>query len=188
MLDTPPSQYGIIVGFASVLKLGNHIYAFGSQDPIKSHPIFVARWPLEKVREGDLMSPEWWAGAGVGWVEDASSLARWPLFENGQSELTIHADEATKSFLGVQITGFGPADVSMRAAPNLTGPWSKPRMIYRPSEYYRENVFIYAGKAHPHLTGADLILTYATNTFDFAEIRTDDMIYYPRFVRLTRCE
>jgi hypothetical protein len=47
---------------------------------------------------------------------------------------------------------------------------------------------IYAGKAHPELTGADLILTYATNTFKFEEYFTDSLIYYPRFVRLTRCQ
>jgi len=75
----------------------------------------------------------------------------------------------------------------MRAAPALTGPWSAPQMVYRPPEYYRPNMMIYAAKAHPELTGGDLILTYATNTFKFAEQLTDSLIYYPRFVRLTRC-
>jgi hypothetical protein len=60
-------------------------------------------------------------------------------------------------------------------------------MVYRPPEYYRPNVMIYAAKAHPELTGGDLNLTYATNTFDLAEQLTDSLIYYPRFVRLTRC-
>jgi hypothetical protein len=46
---------------------------------------------------------------------------------------------------------------------------------------------IYAAKAHPELTGADLVITYATNTFEFAEQLTDSLPYYPRFVRLTRC-
>ena len=47
---------------------------------------------------------------------------------------------------------------------------------------------IYSAKAHPQLTGADLVLTYATNTFQFAEHLTDGSIYYPHFVRLTRCK
>jgi hypothetical protein len=75
----------------------------------------------------------------------------------------------------------------MRAAPALTGPWSAPRMIYRPPEYYRPNVMIYAGKAHPELSGADLVLTYATNSFEFGEVLTDSLSYYPRFIRLERC-
>ncbi|HOX76113.1 MAG TPA: hypothetical protein PLB27_15435, partial [Bacteroidales bacterium] len=69
----------------------------------------------------------------------------------------------------------------------LTGPWSDLRMLYRPPEYYRQNIMIYSGKAHPGLTGADMILTYATNTFKYEEYLTDSLIYYPRFVRLARC-
>jgi hypothetical protein len=168
-------------------RLGDHVYALGSQNPVKSHPIYAARWSAEQVRRGNLLAPEWWAGERVGWVSDASSEPRWPLFENAQAELTVHADPATGRFLAVHTQGFGPADVTMRAAPSLTGPWTPPRMIYRPPEYYRTNAMIYAGKAHPQLTGADLVLTYATNTFAGRELVTDNSLYYPRFVRLTRC-
>ncbi len=186
-LATPPNPLGVLVGFSAVLRLGEHVYAFGSQDPVKSHPIYAVRWPAQQARQGAQLNPEWWAGERLGWVPDSSAAPRQPIFENGQSELTIHADEATERFLAVQTQGFGPADVMMRAAPALTGPWSEPKMVYRPSEYYRPNVMIYAAKAHPELTGAHLVLTYATNTFRFAELLSDSLIYYPRFVRLTRC-
>lgn len=186
-LETPANPLGIVVGFATVARLGEHVYALGSENPVKSHPIYAARWPADEVRRGNLRRPEWWAGERVGWAPDSSSAPRWPLFENGQSELTIHVDQATQRFVEVQTQGFGPADVMMRAAPALTGPWSAPRMVYRPPEYYRPNVMIYAAKAHQHLTGGDLVLTYATNTFQFNEHLTDSLIYYPRFVRLTRC-
>ncbi|MCA1733021.1 MAG: DUF4185 domain-containing protein, partial [Acidobacteria bacterium] len=63
-----------------------------------------------------------------------------------------------------------------------------PRLLYRPSEYYRPNVMIYAAKAHPHLTGAYLPLTYANNSLEFADHLRDESTYYPRFVRLTRCD
>jgi hypothetical protein len=187
-LDTPSNPLGIIVGFAAVLRLGDRVYALGSQNPVKSHPIYVARWPVEEVYHGRLMKPEWWAGERLGWVDDSSGAPRWPLFENGQTELAVHLDPATGRFLAVQTQGFGPADVMMRAAPALTGPWTEPHMLYRPPEYRRPNVMIYAAKAHPQLAGADLVLTYATNTFEFAEHFTDSRVYYPRFVRLTRCE
>jgi hypothetical protein len=186
-LETPRNPVGIVVGFAAVLRSGEYVYALGSQDPVKSHPVFAARWPAEQVRHGNLLRPEWWAGDRLGWVPDSSSEPRWPLFENGQSELTIHVDRVTQRFVEVQTLGFGPADVMMRAAPTLTGPWSAARMVYRPPEYSRPNVMIYAGKAHPQLTGGDLVLTYATNTFAFGELVTDSLNYYPRFVRLTRC-
>jgi Domain of unknown function (DUF4185) len=186
-LATPTNPLGVLVGFAAVLRLGEYVYAFGAEDPVKSHPIYAARWPAEQVRHGNLFNPEWWAGDWLGWVPDSSSAPRRPLFENGQSELTIHADQETGQLLVVQTQGFGQADVMIRVAPTLTGPWSGPRMLYRPSEYYRPNVMIYSAKAHPELTGGDLVLTYDTNTFQFAEHLTDSLIYYPRFVRLTRC-
>jgi hypothetical protein len=186
-LDTPTNQMGILVGFGAVIQLDEYVYALGSPNPIKSHPVYTVRWPAEQVHRGNLLTPEWWGGNRLGWVSESSSVPRWPLFENGQSEFTMHFDRATGRFLVVHTRGFGPADVIMRAAPRLTGPWSRPRMAYRPPEYDRPNVMIYAGKAHPQLTGADLVLTYATNTFRFSEHLTDSLIYYPRFVRLTRC-
>ena len=185
-LETPANPLGILVGFAAVARLGEHVYALGPQYPVKSDPIFAARWPAEEMRRGNLGQPEWWAGERVGWIPDSSSVQRWPLLE-GQSGLSIHVDQVTQRFIGVHTLGFGPADVMMRAAPALTGPWSTPRMVYRPPEYYRPSIMIYAGKAHPELTGADLVVTYATNTFESAEQLTDSLIYYPRFVRLTRC-
>ena len=55
-------------------------------------------------------------------------------------------------------------------------------------EHHQPNVMIYAGKAHPQLSGADLVVTYATNTGKFSEHLTNPLSYYPHFVRLTRCE
>ena len=186
-LKTPENSLGVLVGFAAVLQLGGHVYAFGSEDPVKSHPIYAARWTAEQVVSGRLLAPEWWAGHRLGWVADASRAPRWPLFENGQSELSIHWEQATQRFLGVNTQGFGAADVVIRAAPALTGPWSAPRMLYRPTEYYRPNAMIYAAKAHQQLAGGDLLLTYASNSFRFSEMISDHSIYFPRFVRLMRC-
>ncbi len=186
-LATPQNPLGVLVGFAAVLQLDGHVYAFGSLDPVKSHPIYAVRWPAGLVRDGKLLEPHWWAGERHGWVPESSSAPRWPLFENGASELTIHLDKVTKNVYAVQSQGFGSTDAIIRAAPSLTGPWSAPRMLYRAPEYYRPNVIIYSTKAHPQLTGADLALTYATNTLKFSEHLTDSSIYFPRFVRLTRC-
>jgi hypothetical protein len=186
-LETPANPLGVTVGFAAAMKMGDHLYAFGSLDPVKSHPIYAVRWSTDEVQRGNLRNPEWWTGNRLGWVPDSSTAPRWPLFENGASELTIHADGTTGRFIVLQAQGFGPADVVMRAAPALTGPWTGPRLVYRPPEYNRPNVMIYAAKAHPQLTGADLVVTYATNTFQFSEHLSDSLIYYPRFVRLSRC-
>jgi hypothetical protein len=186
-LDTRENPLGLTVGFSAVRRLGDYVYAFSGPADVASTPIYAVRWRAADVRRGLLTHPEWWAGERFGWVADSSRTARRPVFEPGQSELSIHLDPVTQQFLEVQTAGFGAADVVMRAARSLTGPWSGTRMLYRPPEYYRPNVMIYAAKAHPELTGADLIVTYATNSFRFADHVSDSLLYYPRFVRLTRC-
>jgi hypothetical protein len=187
-IPTPPNPLGITPGTAGAWQDSGYVYAFGNEDPVKSHPTYLVRWREADVRAGDLLHPEWWANDRLGWVPDSSSTPRWPIFENGGPEVSIHFDRASGRYVEVQTLGFGAADVMMRAAPRLTGPWTSPRMIYRPPEYYRRpGVMIYAAKSHPTLTGADLVLTYATNAFDPVDLVTDSLIYYPRFVRLTRC-
>lgn len=59
-LETPTNPMGVLVGFATVLQMGKHVYAFGSADPVQSHPIYAVRWPTEQVRNGNLALPEWW--------------------------------------------------------------------------------------------------------------------------------
>jgi hypothetical protein len=51
-----------------------------------------------------------------------------------------------------------------------------------PPEKSKPNVIIYAAKAHPELSGADLIITYNTNA-PTETIIADTTIYYPRLVR-----
>jgi len=186
-IPTPANPLGINLGFAGVWQDSGYVYAVGTEDPVKSHPTYLARWRESDVGAGNLLLPEWWAGARLGWVPDSSTTPRWPIFEDGAPEITIHYDPVAGRYLAVQSQGFGSADVTLRAAPRLTGPWTAPRMIYRPPEYYRRNVMIYAAKAHPTLTGADLVLTYATNSFSFGDQAADTLLYFPRFVRLTRC-
>lgn len=187
-LDTPTNRLGIQVGFAGALRHMEYLYAFGSADPDKTHPIYAVRWPLDAVTAGHLMAPEWWGGAKVGWMEKGSELPRKPLLMHGQSEMTIHFDKRTRQFISVQTVGFGKARLAIRTSPSLSAQWSTLKTIFDPPENGRPNVMIYAGKAHPQLEGADLVLTYATNTTEFSEHISDSEIYYPHFVRLLGCD
>ncbi len=69
-----------------------------------------------------------------------------------------------------------------------TGPWSSPIVVYRPPESDGPRPFVYAAKAHPELAGphaADLVVTYATNSFDFWDLFARQgacSLYWPRFV------
>ena len=184
-LKAPKNNLGIIVGSSSVLKSGEYVYAFGSRETVKSHPIYVARWKQQDLQKKDLFSMQWWCGQGSGWLPQTDLKAKpIPVFDNGQTELTIHYDNDTQKYLSVQTDGFGPAVIALRTATEFNGHWSGLQVIYKPPEYEKEDICIYAGKAHPQLEGADLILTYATNSFVFAKLVSDTTIYYPRFVKV----
>jgi hypothetical protein len=99
----------------------------------------------------------------------------------------VHFDEVRREFLSFQTKGFDAANVTIRSAGGLTGPWSDPTALYRPPEFERKDIMIYAARAHPQLRGADLVLTYSTNSFDFGAQFVDSLLYCPRFVRLRRC-
>ena len=46
------------------------------------------------------------------------------------------------------------------------------------------DAFVYAGKSHPELRGADLILTYVANGPD-EKVANDMNLYFPQFVKVT---
>ena len=185
--ELPARKAHIQLGFAGVLLHDGHIYAFGSPDENKRHPIHVARWPYDSAHKGDLTGIEWWGGAAAGWVAGAASDSKAVLFTDGNSEATFHYDDDTGLFVAVHTIGFGDADVVIRTSESITGPWSEPHTVFRPPEFGKPRIMIYAGKSHPQLAGSDLVLTYATNTFEFDEYANDLNIYYPRFIRMNRC-
>jgi hypothetical protein len=180
-LDTPDSPYGLIVS-GSVLRMGEMLCAFAMREP--EHTIHLVRWPVVQARAGDLSQPQWWDGAGNGWVaeRELDEVPR-PLFSGGHTEFTVHYEPALERFLEVQSVGFGPSDLGFRLAGAPTGEWTSIERFYRPEEYTTKNILIYAAKAHPQLTGADLVLTYATNTYPYARLIRRDDLYYPRFLK-----
>ncbi len=181
----PPNDFKLMTGGASVLRLGDHIVAYCSDDGGSTHSGFVARWPLTAFRRLDLSAPEWWDAAGQRWVAQRELAKRpTPLFGEAQTEFTVHHDERSGLFLEIQTRGFGGADLALRWSPALTGPWPSPQKFHRPPEAALPRVLIYAGKAHPELIGADLVVTYATNT-DWERCLDDMKLYYPRFLRVT---
>jgi hypothetical protein len=183
-LGTPDNPMGLLLGNAGVLRLGGHVYAFGSPRTLKTRPVFAARWPEEKILAGDLGQPEWWAGDERGWVSDASTAARQPLFETGPQDVRIHLDPASGLYLAVQSAGSEPA-MTVRAANSLVGPWSDPALIQAPAGYVRAELVIRATRAHPGLAALGRLLTVRAN---FAyPWEAPQAAHFPRFLRLTRC-
>jgi hypothetical protein len=182
-LPNPTLHHQVVPGGGGVLAEGDYVYAFSPEEPGSQHTVYLLRWRRAQAEAGNLAHPEWWQPP-TDWIPDSALRdTPTPLFGKAQTEFSVHRDQARGVYLLFQSLGFGPAVLGMRAASALTGPWGLPDTVYVPPETARSDILIYAGKAHPELQGADLILTYATN-LPFSRQRADTTIYYPRFVRL----
>lgn len=173
----PANDFGVAVGAGGVMVDGAWVYAYSPVEP-GDHDVYLVRWTAVAADAGDLSTPEWWDGAG--W-----SGAAVPVFTGGQTEFTVHRDARRGDYVAVQTVGFGAAEVAVRTAPAPEGPWSSPANVFHPPESDRPDALVYAGKAHPELLGADEVVTYVSNNFDFATLVDDSSFYFPRFVRLT---
>jgi len=56
---------------------------------------------------------------------------------------------------------------------------------YAVTESFYDDAFVYAGKGHPELAGADLVATYVPSSYDDLPPSIGDAYYHPFFARLT---
>jgi hypothetical protein len=162
---------------SQVLREGSWVYLFGQGDT--QNNLYMARVEAAALEKGELGVFQWWSAAG--WQRQASK--RTPLLLDAGTETSIQRDPGGTGFVEVNSQGFGATELVMRRAQQLEGPWSAPKMIYRPPESDAPDAFVYAGKSHAELKGADLILTYATNGPD-EKVARDLALYFPRFVKV----
>jgi hypothetical protein len=184
----PATAFDALPG-AAVLHHDGHVYALAirQQGP---HAGTWARW-----RPADLLAQrtdrlQWWTLRG--WRDadavDADGLA-WPLDDAG-AEASVHRDRRSGRFVHAASYGFGATDIRVRTAERPEGPWSAPRAVFTPPESAAPRPFVYAAKAHPQLTtraGGELVLTYASNSFDVNDLLRapgTQTLYWPRFVRV----
>ncbi len=191
--DDPPADWRVLpaqtgetesdlLAGSSLLMHSGHLYAYSPREP--KHEVYLQRWKIGDAARGDLSRPQWWCGVKRGWSPDRKE--RKPVFANGQTEFSVHRDPVTREYLAVQTIGFGATHVGLRRAPRPEGPWTAAAPIFRPPDSDRKGAFVYAAKAHPHLTaaGEGFPATYVANRFDFWELVKDASVYYPRFIRI----
>lgn len=181
---------GATLGTA-VLHDGGYVYAAASGRG-SQHTGYIARLAEAELAAGQL-DPEWWGGGARGW-RTAGQLAGAPpteVMNDIGSECSLHFEPRVASYLHVASRGFGSTTIAVRASHGLTGTWSPPEDVFTPPESRGAAPFVYAAKAHPELTTGnndELVVTYATNSFEFSDLFTPEgqnELYWPRFVRLT---
>lgn len=176
-----PDTYGLIVGSAAVLKDEQFIYAFGAVEPA-THEVYVLRWPVEKIYREDISSPEWWIDGQ--WIQRKTRLPVPAALFTGQTEFSVHYDPTLKKYLQFQSFGFGDAEIGLRMADSLQGPWTNPYILCKPTYPGVKQGFMYSVKAHPELKKGSIVITYNVNSFDFGELLNNQLIYFPGFVRV----
>ena len=173
----------------AVVRVGNHVVGLALKQE-GTHAGALVRYLASSLAAGDIDNPQWWAGPNLGWVEEQDIGPAGPAFviDDAGAESSLHWDQRTQSFIHIATYGFGAATIGMRTAPALTGPWSDPVEIYRPPESDDPRPFVYGAIAHPELEGpnpGDLIVTYATNSFEFGDMFTEHgskHLYWPRVI------
>lgn len=183
-----PSSFDAIPA-AALIRNGEHVVGLALRQQ-GAHAGALVRYRSADLATGDINNPEWWAGKQRGWVAEDELGSDGPEFviADAGAECSIHWDQRTRSYVHVATYGFGAADIGLRTAPALTGPWSEPEIIYRPPESDLAGVMVYGAMAHPEVSGPgpdDLLVTYATNSFEFDDLFTEhgrNHIYWPRAI------
>jgi hypothetical protein len=168
----------------SVLRDGDYLYIYGLDSRVvtgkKQNSLVVARVPEQHL--GDFK--QWRFFANGEWRAEVKKLS--PLCPDFPTEFSISYLPALKKFAAVYMGGPISGKIRLRLAPTPTGPWGEPMLIYEcPEQAWPEKVFCYSAKAHPELTTApdELIITYAANAWELANVLNDPRLYWPRFVR-----
>ncbi|GAB4318092.1 MAG: hypothetical protein Kow0059_11370 [Candidatus Sumerlaeia bacterium] len=151
---------------------------------------------LARVESGDLKERggaaafEFWTGppGGERWSARPDALA--PLFQPGPAECTVFWDAPRRRFVATTYQASRP-EYLMTTAPAITGPWSRPVLVYRAGGFEPADEYLYyAFRMHPHLAAGpdDMALTYIVNPRRVAGLTDATELYYPRFLRLDlRC-
>jgi len=181
MLTPPDNKTGIIFGTAGLVKDDDHLYAFGVHDANPEKPVYAMRWNLDSLAQQDMSDAAYWCGDK--WNKNSDNAT--PLFENAQTEMSLHYDPARKEYLCIQTNGFGDTSLTLRHAARPEGLWSEPEDICALPKSKNKDLITYTGKAHPHLTAENgTLLSYVTNSLNIQDIFDDPTLYYPRFVRV----
>ena len=143
--------------------------------------LLLARLSLGQALSSNAPAPEFWAGAGKGFVPGLGLKAAAAIGADVPVELSAGAVEG-HYLLAAGEPGIGGARVLIRRAPAPEGPWSAPEPAGRMAEADLDGVFCYGGKAHFQYRrpGGQILLTYACNALDPARLLRDMTLYRPK--------
>ena len=173
-------DYEALWGF-EVIQADDHVYIYGTTRQKNGDPrsLIVARVPPRELTD----LTRWRFRTQSEWVSDPRLSA--PLTTGVGTEGSITWLPDRERFIYIYSPPLDP-NIQMQTAATPIGPWSEPVTIYTcPEVKWDPRIFCYAGKARliPGTTD-ELLITYATNSFDMLpHITADARVYQPQFVR-----
>ena len=201
--DRPPAEWqpeitpGPIAEFdalpaAALVRQGEYVVGLALKQQ-GVHAGALVRYRSSDLAGGALGRAEWWAGSDRGWLTMHELGENGPeyVIEDAGAEASLHWDEGLEAWVHVATYGFGAAEIGVRTAPRLTGPWSEVQQVYRPPESDQPGTMAHAAMAHPEQVTPEpgtILVTYATNSFDFAGLFTPRgarELYWPRVIVLS---
>jgi hypothetical protein len=174
----PDAVPRLCVGPGAIVLDGHlHVYASRFADDGAVLGTQLWRWSVSDAAAGDLRRPEVWTDDG--WSAEGMPV---DVLPGAGTEFTVHRLPGG-GVMQVQSAGAFHESFGARTAPRPEGPWGEIVAFHSPPS--RSDAFTYAVKAHPHLAGADLVVTCASIALTANGTLDDEELYVPRFVRAT---
>jgi hypothetical protein len=170
---------------SAVLALGGDLFVYGVVDQaaggLVRKEVILARVPAEAI--GDF--GQWRFYADGRWVADVEGAGA--VCADVANEFSVSFQPALDRYVLLYTEHSLSEHIVLRLSAAPEGPWGDPVRVFRcPEAAWDPRIFCYAAKGHRAVAGApdELIVTYTTNSTDFALIESDARLYRPRFLRL----
>jgi Domain of unknown function (DUF4185) len=184
-IKVPFARFGVDENrsFGSALLATNgFIYIYGTRERKDAGKMMI----LARAPDTDLENfASWQFRARDGWSTNAEAAA--DLCDGMASEFSISWLLSLRRYVLICTENGLSEKIIARTAMEPWGPWSSATTVYRcPEAKWGKQIFCYAAKAHPMLSPSrdELIVTYAANSFDPAQVLNNARLYWPRFVRV----
>jgi hypothetical protein len=169
---------------SALLVVGDDVFIYGIDEQgngIGRKRLIVARAPAADFAD----FKTWRFRTTSGWSERSTDAV--PLADGLASEFSVSAMPGGKEYVLVNSENGLSDRIMGRFADKPDGPWTNPVLLYTSPEMKADKgVFCYSAKAHAWAAkGNELVITYCQNTWEFGKVFQSDVVYRPKFVRVS---
>ncbi|HZP02381.1 MAG TPA: DUF4185 domain-containing protein [Terriglobia bacterium] len=174
---------------ASALIEGDYLYIFTLYERA-SRPQILTRIPLRGL--GKPKQNLQYLGSDNEWHHGLEPAKAKVVMNKGASEMSVRHHPDLKKWVAVLVDPqIFSAQVLLRTAPSMTGPWTEGDVIYnipilqKSDPHYDADTFCYAGKEHPEFEKpGELLFTYVCNSMKPKKLEAETNVYFPQVVRM----